>query len=117
MKKEVREILDVFKSGSLLSVEVQEKMRDVKNQLSMMVSRVASSQRVLAEITGDDEELALMNLTTLKNKPKLYKSVQQIATFHFGAKYFYHFAAIHCVPKFSALTMTLRFTICNVSSN
>ncbi len=88
VKREVREILDVFKSGSLLSVEVQEKMRDVKNQLSMMVSRVASSQRVLAEITGDDEELALMNLTTLKNKPKLYKSVMTMWAHSFIGAYF-----------------------------
>lgn len=69
----MRDVLEYFRSGSLLPIEVQEKMRSLKNDLSMMISRVGSSQRLLKVITEDDEELALMNLTPLRNKPSLYE--------------------------------------------
>ena len=47
-------------------------MRTLKNELSVMLSRTVGSKNVLAAITEDEEEMALMNLTLLKRKPKLY---------------------------------------------
>jgi C4-dicarboxylate-specific signal transduction histidine kinase len=38
-----------------------------------MMNRVHGSRQALQEITEDDEEMALMNLTLLRNKPKLYR--------------------------------------------
>eukprot|EP01034_Spumella_vulgaris_P025879 gene25879-32385_t len=68
----LHEILRYCSHGSLLPIEVQEKMRNLKNDLSMMSSRVSSSKHALHELTEDDEEMALMNLTYLKHKPLLY---------------------------------------------
>ena len=48
-------------------------MRTLKNELSAMLSRTVGSKNVLEAITEDEEEMALMNLTLLKRKPKLYK--------------------------------------------
>lgn len=57
---------------SLLPIEIQEKMRSLKNELSVMLNRTVGSKNVLQAITEDDEEMALMNLSLLKSKPKLY---------------------------------------------
>jgi len=58
---------------SLLPIDMQENMRELKNDLSRMLSRVGSSQRVLQDAVADDEEMAMMNLTLLKSKPELYR--------------------------------------------
>ncbi len=68
----LQEILGYCSHGSLLPIEIQEKMRNLKNDLSMMVSRVASSRHALHELTEDDEEMALMNLSYLQSRPRLY---------------------------------------------
>ncbi len=70
----VQETLAYFKSGSLLlPVKIQEQMRQQKNDLSMMMNRISASRKVLQELTEDDEEMALMNLSTLMKDPSLYK--------------------------------------------
>lgn len=71
--KSVQKVLSFFKSGALLPIEIQEKMRTLKNDLSAMINRIKSSRRVLDFITQDEEEMALMNLGYLKSKPKLYR--------------------------------------------
>lgn len=70
----VQETLSYFKAGgALLPVELQEQMRALKNGLSLMVNRVSSSRKALEELTEDDEEMALMNLSILRNDPSLYR--------------------------------------------
>ena len=59
--------------GCILSIDAQEKMRQLKNQASRMLTRLASFRRALGDVVEDDEGMALMNLTLLKNKPRLYK--------------------------------------------
>jgi Na+/melibiose symporter-like transporter len=61
--------------GSLLPIEVQEKMRNRKNDLSVMMRRITSARNTVNVLTEDDEEMALMNLTVLRNKPHLYQYV------------------------------------------
>jgi hypothetical protein len=68
----VQNVLAYFKTGSLLPIEVQENMRNLKNDLSLMLNRTTSSRNALLNLTEDDEEMALMNLTLLKENPKLY---------------------------------------------
>ena len=72
INKTVQDVLSYFKTGSLLPIEIQEKTRKLKNFLSIMCSRVHTSINVLQDLTEDDEEMALMNLTFLGKKPKLY---------------------------------------------
>ena len=37
-----------------------------------MLGRITSARHTINELTEDDEDMALMNLTLLKKKPKLY---------------------------------------------
>ena len=60
-------------TGSLLPIEVQEQMRNRKNDLCVMLGRITSARHTINELTEDDEDMALMNLTLLKKKPKLYQ--------------------------------------------
>ena len=46
----LQDILRYCSHGSLLPIEVQEKMRNLKNDLSLMMSRVTSSQSALTEL-------------------------------------------------------------------
>jgi chaperonin cofactor prefoldin len=74
LNRAAQDTLAYFKSGSLLlPVKVQECMRYVKNDLSRMLNRVSASRQALQDLTEDDEEMALMNLTVLKFNPSLYK--------------------------------------------
>jgi hypothetical protein len=52
---------------------VQEKMRNRKNDLSVMMRRIISARQALTVLTEDDEQMALMNLSVLRNKPALYQ--------------------------------------------
>jgi Mg2+ and Co2+ transporter CorA len=68
------QVLGQFKQkGLILSIDAQEKMRLLKNQASRMLARLASFRRALEDVVEDDEGMALMNLTLLKQKPRLYK--------------------------------------------
>ena len=62
----------MFPPGSLLPIEVQEKMRNRKNDLSVMVRRIVSARHAIQDLTEDEEDLALMNLSVLHRKPSLY---------------------------------------------
>eukprot|EP01035_Chromulina_nebulosa_P027431 gene27431-36084_t len=79
LENSIQMVLSYFKKGSLLPIEIQEKMRTLKNELSVMLSRTVGSKNVLAAITEDEEEMALMNLTLLKRK---YPLVPEIRATH-----------------------------------
>jgi magnesium transporter len=71
---EVQSILMQFKQkGCILPIEAQEKMRNLKNYMSQMTSRLSAYQRTLEGIVDDEESMALMNLTLLHTQPRLYK--------------------------------------------
>jgi hypothetical protein len=69
----VQDTLTYFRQGSLIPVAIQEEMRGLKNDLSLLINRIVSCRNALEALTEDDEEMALMNLTLLKRKPGLYK--------------------------------------------
>jgi hypothetical protein len=47
-------------------------MRNRKNDLSVMVRRIVSARHTIQDLTEDEEDLALMNLSVLHRKPSLY---------------------------------------------
>jgi len=73
LKQQITSTLQLFKGTALLSIEIQEEMRLLKNKLSQLTSNLESTRTVLQELTEDDKEMALMNLTILQIKPSLYK--------------------------------------------
>jgi len=71
---EVQEILTQFQQkGCILSIDAQEKMRKLKNHVSHMTKRLNAFERALNDIVENDEDMALMNLSLLRNKPTMYK--------------------------------------------
>jgi hypothetical protein len=48
-------------------------MRNRKNDLSVMMRRISSARSTINVLTEDDEEMALMNLSVLRDKPTLYQ--------------------------------------------
>jgi magnesium transporter len=73
LEEQISRTLQYFRNGSLLSIEIQEDMRMLKNQLSQIMNRLELCRNTLVELTEDDEEMALMNLSVLKLKPTLYR--------------------------------------------
>jgi hypothetical protein len=51
----------------------QEKIRNVKNELSALRSRLASLEKSLQSLIDEPENVAFMNLTLLGKKPDLYQ--------------------------------------------
>eukprot|EP00605_Chrysophyceae_sp_TOSAG23-4_P000341 GSChrysophyteH1.ASY1.ANO1.388.1 assembled CDS len=71
---EVQAILKQFQqAGCILSIEEQESMRRLKNQMSHISNRLKAFERALDDVVHDDEAMALMNLSLLRMKPKLYE--------------------------------------------
>lgn len=58
--------------ATMLPISVQERMRDVKNDLSLMRGRVGGSMHALRELTEEDQDMSLMQLSCLKHRPDLY---------------------------------------------
>ena len=74
INSEVQGILKQFQQiGCILSIEEQERMRNLKNQMSHMTNRLNAFQKALDDVVADDEAMALMNLSVLKYKPQLYE--------------------------------------------
>ena len=48
-------------------------MRNRKNDLSVMMRRISTARSAIQQLTEDDEDMALMNLTLLRDKPALYR--------------------------------------------
>lgn len=80
----IQNALLYFKDAALVPIKIQSQIRQLKNDLSIMMNRVHGSRQALQYITEDDEEMALMNLTLLKKKPKLYRYplIPEILTRH-----------------------------------
>lgn len=66
-------ILNEFKKVSIISIEKQELFRSIKNKISNMSSKIIGYKRIISELLEEDADMALMNLTYLRNKPSLYK--------------------------------------------
>jgi len=68
------ELLSQTKKGSLLPLNLQEDMRELKNVASRMSVKLDRYQKALHELIMNDEDMALMNLTTLRSNPLLYRT-------------------------------------------
>ena len=66
-----------IKKGSLLPLELQEEMRELKNIVSHMGGKLDAYRRALNELLDNDCDMALMNLSLLAEKPILYKYVRK----------------------------------------
>ena len=73
LSNEVNDILSYFKVGTILQVDEQERMRRIKNSTTNLTSRIQAKKRALIDVLEDDDVMALMNLTQLRNQPVLYR--------------------------------------------
>ena len=61
-----------YKNSSVLPYEIQEKLLEAKIQLSTLQTKINDRRMTLENMIEDEEEMSLMNLTFLRNKPYLY---------------------------------------------
>jgi hypothetical protein len=73
MSERIEELLLHYRHGTLISLEVQSELRSIKNELSAIQSRIESCCEALQSVLEDVDEMALMNLSFLKEKPFLYQ--------------------------------------------
>jgi Mg2+ and Co2+ transporter CorA len=57
---------------AIVSIHVQETMRLLKNRVMQTIGKIHTFRTTLSDLLENDEDLALMNLTKLKDKPSLY---------------------------------------------
>lgn len=60
-------------SGSILPYTVQDEMKLHKNHLAIIAERVSSCRQLLNDLSEDEEEMCLMNLTLLQKQPNFYQ--------------------------------------------
>lgn len=73
LNNQLQVLLSYFKTGALLSIDIQEQMRSIKLELSEMSDRVASSVKTLEKLLDDKEQMALMNLSVIKTTRDPYR--------------------------------------------
>lgn len=79
LSNSINNILDKLKPGKYLSPENQDELRLLKNHLSTISKNIVKCKKELSEIIEDDEEMALMNISLLKDNPSLYRLIFIIA--------------------------------------
>jgi hypothetical protein len=73
LSDEVSKVLFHFRNHSIMSVEVQENIRVLKNRLSSLSSKIISYKRALADLIDDATHPVLMSLTALMQNPEIYR--------------------------------------------
>ena len=73
MCSKVEKVLNKFQSSKTISVDLQEAIRVLKNRVSSEGIKVSAYQRLLRDLLSNEEDLALMNLTVLKDNEDLYR--------------------------------------------
>lgn len=71
MNSQIMKLLRHF-NYAIVSIQVQETMRLLKNKVMQTIGKIHTFRRALGDLLENDEDLALMNLTRLKEKPSLY---------------------------------------------
>ncbi len=69
----VKDILSIFSVASVIPIEAQEHMREIKDKVNSVLTLISSYKILLETILEDEEDLALLNLTLLREKPQLYE--------------------------------------------
>lgn len=73
LEARIKKVSRILRKYSIVPVEVQEKVQMFKQRVSEMIERARGHKRIMEELLEEDDHLALMALTLLKNKPHLYK--------------------------------------------
>jgi DNA repair ATPase RecN len=73
LEARIKKVSRILRKYSIVPVEVQEKVQQFKQRVSEMIERARGHKRILEELLEEDDHLALMALTLLKDKPYLYK--------------------------------------------
>ena len=68
----VERILSKFRNLNSITVEFQEHLRMLKNTVSSQLVKTNAYQRLFKDLVDNDDDVALMNLSLLKEKPNLY---------------------------------------------
>lgn len=71
MNTQIMKLLTHF-NYAIVSIHVQETMRLLKNRVMQTIGKIHTFRKTLSDLLENDEDLALMNLTKLKDKPSLY---------------------------------------------
>jgi predicted DNA binding CopG/RHH family protein len=69
----VEKVLTKFQSSKTITVDLQEAMRVLKNRVSSEGIKVSAYQRLLRNMLNNSEDLALMNLSILRENNDLYR--------------------------------------------
>jgi predicted DNA-binding protein len=72
VKLHVDDILEQCQLSSILPIELQEGMQELKCTMSRLRSQARSYKEALEALLESDEDLALMNLSLLRDAPHLY---------------------------------------------
>jgi len=73
LQESTNQVVQIFKGRTSVSLSNQEVVRELKNSNASLMVKMEAYCRLFGEIKERDEDLALMNLTLLKNKPHLYQ--------------------------------------------
>ena len=72
LKENTDEVLKEFVGSRLVPFRIQEGMQEIKNKVATASSKVSSCCTWFVSLVAEDEEMALMNLSLLKQRPELY---------------------------------------------
>ena len=72
LKRKALDLISHFQGSSIIPIEYQEAMRELKNEIVTKLNKIESHLRWLEDLLNDDDKMALMNLTKLADQPKLY---------------------------------------------
>ena len=74
VKNHAKELISHTKAGeALLPIKLQEELKEVRDAIGRMESVIEDYVDVLNAVIDDDEKMALMNLTLLKERPELIR--------------------------------------------
>ena len=76
MSAKVEMVLNKFQSSKTITVDLQEVLRVLKNRVSLEGIKVAAYQNLLRNMLHCSEDLALMNLSILRDNEDLYQLVK-----------------------------------------
>lgn len=73
LREKIDGVVSILSKYSIIPIKVQDKVRQYKHEVTEKVERVRAHKNVIQDIMDDDELMALMNLTLLRQKPNLYR--------------------------------------------
>jgi Mg2+ and Co2+ transporter CorA len=82
LRVRVENIIATFKKKIMVSYEMQERLRELKNDTARLQRQIGGTQDVLRGLVTDEERLSILNLTAVKESPELYKQALQHPSLH-----------------------------------